>query len=195
MGETVKISCSKTFKDTGMAALCGRTTSCPSVCRNMTQSPLQSRSEAASEMRCTSVAVTAQVRASEEVLWQIFFFSVALHAAPWQLKTPITPVYLFMFHIFNKLIRRLVSISTVKTSMECYALRIVYGAHLEPSRVGSEKRQSRVGLPGSRARRIDPSGKTSFFSNSKLCFPGTSLQVQKIEHLNYSFCKARSKHG
>jgi len=48
-------------------------------------------------------------------------------------------------------------------------------SYLTPSRAGSEKRQSRVGRPGNRARRTDPSGKTNFLSSSKLCFPGASL--------------------
>ncbi|BAS96395.1 Os06g0172901, partial [Oryza sativa Japonica Group] len=39
---------------------------------------------------------------------------------------------------------------------------------LTPSRAGSVKRQSLVGRPGSHARRTEPSGKTIFFSSSKL---------------------------
>nr|GLL44789.1 hypothetical protein CKAN_00405200 [Ipomoea trifida] len=39
-------------------------------------------------------------------LVEVFFFSAAFHAAPWQLYTPITPVYLFMFQIFNRLENR-----------------------------------------------------------------------------------------
>jgi hypothetical protein len=44
-----------------------------------------------------------------------------------------------------------------------------------PSLAGSENRQSLVGLPGSLARKIDPSGSTSFLSRSKSWFPGLSL--------------------
>jgi len=47
--------------------------------------------------------LTPQVRASVPVWWKMFFFSTELHAAPWQLYTPSTPVNLFMFHILSKL--------------------------------------------------------------------------------------------
>ena len=57
-------------------------------------------------------------------------------------------------------------------------------AHLTPSRAGSVNRQSLVGRPGRRARRMEPSGKTIFFSSSKLCFPGASLQIQHQKHIS-----------
>jgi hypothetical protein len=52
--------------------------------------------------------------------------------------------------------------------------------YLTPSRAGSENKQSDVGLPGKRARRIDPSGSTTFFNSSKLCFPGASLLIKNV---------------
>lgn len=54
------------------------------------------------------------------------------------------------------------------------------------SLTGSLKKQSRVGLPGSFALRMEPSGRTSFLRRLKSCCPGLSL-LTKFELLAHYF--------
>ena len=72
--------------------------------------------------------------------------------------------------------------SALHLSAETHNAVVGDRAHLTPSRAGSVNRQSLVGLPGRRARSTEPSGKTIFFSSSKSCLPGASLQIHHQEH-------------
>lgn len=56
--------------------------------------------------------------------------------------------------------------------------------YLFPSLAGSENKQSLVGLPGSLALSMEPSGSTSFLSRLKSCCPGLSLHDMEIDMRN-----------
>ena len=66
------------------------------------QSPLQSFF-AAFANKCTSSAWMLPHIALGVVSWNTYFLYKLLQAAPWQLNTPNTLVYVFIFQIFSKL--------------------------------------------------------------------------------------------
>lgn len=125
--------------------------------------------------RSTSRTLTVPVRVPGAASWMRVFLAILHQPAPWQLKTPTTPLHLFTFHTFSRLKGggRQWRINRWPGPMEDEGW--VQITHLVPSRAGSVKRQSIVGRPGSCARRTDPSGRTSFLRRSKLWFPGLSL--------------------
>uniref|UniRef100_A0A0A9D6P1 Uncharacterized protein n=1 Tax=Arundo donax TaxID=35708 RepID=A0A0A9D6P1_ARUDO len=153
-GQTWSTSYSSGPSVTGSAAPRGSRTSSPARCAYTTtaspsHAPQSSPSPAATRARAsTSPARTEPVSVPGAASCTRVRLVTRHHPAPWQLNTPTTPPHLFMFQILSK---------------------------LAPSRAGSEKRQSRVGRPGSCARSTEPSGRTSFLSRSKLWFPGLSL--------------------
>uniref|UniRef100_A0A7C9DXD1 Uncharacterized protein n=1 Tax=Opuntia streptacantha TaxID=393608 RepID=A0A7C9DXD1_OPUST len=132
MGQIVYISHVRTLKDTPNFPYRGILVSDPELNAYTAHSPCQ-LSPATSSRNSTSLGITRPESTSGIVSRGLYFNGQI--PAPWQLKTPRTPVNLFRFHIFIK---------------------------LSPSITGSLNKQSRVGRPAYLALRIEPSGKTSF---------------------------------
>lgn len=83
----------------------------------------------------------------------------------------------FVKFLYIKPKKKMEQATTISIFHIYYIANSFFVPYLFPSLAGSENRQSFVGLPGSLALNIEPSGSASFFNRLKSWCPGASLQM------------------